>query len=300
MPTWSPINIYRLSSWVRSTCIPLLIISHHQPIFPLPNGKSASNDYLDELWNGVREKKVPYTEPLRNLFRKDLLSAMFAAIDQGLCYFNGLRSSFIRGPARQRCVDWILKHQEPEGDWGGIFPAMHFSILALHLERYSVNNQVIKRGLAAIERFAWEDYKGKRIQTCVSPFWDTILMSIGLWDAGVPQNEKCFDRVMDWAKARQVENPNGDWRVLNHSSISGGFPFQYYNQWYPDVDDTAVAILAFLRHDPDNGGSRCVLSAVEWVLDMQNSDGGWVSLILLSCCFRSFRLYHLTIATGSV
>ena len=299
MPAWAPINIYRLSSWVRSTCIPLLVISHHKPVFPLPNGRSASNDYLDELWYNAQEKKVPYTKPLSELLQTDVLSWSFAAIDSVICCFNGLRLLFTRGPARRKCVGWILEHQEPEGDWAGIFPPMHLNILALILEGYSVDDKCVKHGLDAIERFAWKDREGKRIQTCISPLWDTVLMTIGLCDAGVPISDERLNKAMKWVESRQIVGPEGDWRIYCSGSKSGGFAFEYFNRWYPDLDDTAAATLAFLKQDPDSGGSQCVLSAVEWMLDMQNLDGGWVSSFLSLTCYWFFKSMGLTACIGS-
>ncbi len=134
MPSWAPINIYSFSSWARSTIIPLLIISHHRPIFELPNRKAASNDFLDELWFDPVEKAVPYAKPFWDLWRTDSVALAFTAIDKLLYQLGGLRSFPLRGYARRRCVDWILEHQEASGDWAGIFPPMHVGLLALKLE----------------------------------------------------------------------------------------------------------------------------------------------------------------------
>lgn len=177
--------------------VPLLIISHHRPIFALPNGRSAQNDFLDELWNNSLRKDVPYTKPLMDLWRADRIKFAFATIDTVLSYFNGLRSFFLRGYARRQCVQWVLEHQEKSGDWAGIFPPMHFGLLALILEGYDTDHSRIQRGLEAVERFAWEDDAGKRIQSCVSPVWDTILMTIGLCDAGVCGEESHLSKAVE-------------------------------------------------------------------------------------------------------
>ena len=277
MPSWAPINIYRFSSWARSTIVPLLVISHHKPTFPLPNGRLARNDFLDELWCGGSQRHVPYTQTLKDLWRVDRVECAFAAIDIILSYMNGLRSFFLRRHTRGLCIKWILDHQENAGDWAGIFPPMHTGLLALYLEDYAVESDIIQRGLQAVERFGWQDEGGKRIQACVSPVWDTILMTVGLVDSGARGSDYDLTKAIDWIKAHQLLGPEGDWRVYRPGVAPGGFSFEYFNAWYPDVDDTAAAVLAFLKQSPDSAGSLPVRRAVTWILGMQNSDGGWAA-----------------------
>ena len=280
MPAWAPINIYKLSSWARSTSVPLLMVSHHRPIFPLPNGQSAHNHYLDELWSSPSQKAVPYCKPLRELLWIDLVAFAFAFIDMVLSYLGGLRGFFLRKHALRQCSAWILEHQEASGDWAGIFPAMHVGLLALILEGHSLNDSCVVRGLEAVERFVWQDKRGKRVQACVSPVWDTILMTIGLRDGGVDGSNEHLLKAVEWVRKRQLLGPEGDWRIYNSQSSPGGFSFEYFNTWYPDVDDTAAAILAFVKQDPSSIGLPFLTSAIEWILGMQNSDGGWAAFDL--------------------
>ena len=275
MPAWSPINIYKFSSWARSTIVPLLIVYHHQPIYPLPNGRSAENNFLDELWCNPSDKMASYSPPLWDLWRTDSFGFAFAAVDRILHYLGGLRRSPTRTYARKLCIDWILSHQEESGDWAGIFPPMHISLLALTLEGYTLDDPPVYRGLEAVERFAWRDRAGKRVQACVSPVWDTILMTIGLCDAGLRADSDILKTAVNWIQARQLLGPEGDWRVYSSQQIPGGFSFEYFNSWYPDVDDTTAAILAFLKQDSESARSSCVMQATLWVLGMQNRDGGW-------------------------
>ena len=274
MPNAALISIYRLASWARSTIVPLLIVSHHRPIFALPNGESDTNDFLDELWVNPAQKNVPYSPPFRQLVKTDAVATSFVVIDRILHILGGLRNSPTRYYARRKCIDWILEHQETEGDWAGIFPPMHVGILALCLERYTLNDSPVQKGLEAIERFAWSDERGKRVQACVSPVWDTILSTIGLCDANMASHHTAH--AMNWIKDRQICGPEGDWRVLKPNITAGGFSFEYFNRWYPDVDDTAAAVLAMTKQDPQLRDFLLpVVKAVQWILGMQNNDGGW-------------------------
>ena len=277
MPSQLPINVYALSSWARSLIVPLLITRHHQPIYALPNGRTASNDFIDELWLDAENKMVPYGPTLLELWRNDTLGCIFGVLDKVLYNLGGLRRFPLRGSARRQCVNWILEHQENNGDWAGIIPPMHASILALLLEGFTIEDPRLQRGLSAIEQFTWQDDDGKRIQACISPVWDTVLMTRALCDAGIDKNDERLQRAVEWCKARQQLGKEGDWRIYSPKSVSGGFAFEYHNSWYPDVDDTAAAILAFVRQNPQSVNSSSVERAALWILGMQNSDGGWAA-----------------------
>lgn len=156
---------------------------------------------------------------------------------------------------------------------------MHAGIQALLLEGFSINHPRIQAGIEAIERFAWEDKKGKRIQACLSPVWDTLFIIRGLCEAGpetrISSDDPRIAQAVHWIKQRQIKGPVGDWRIYKPALPPGGFAFEYHNTWYPDVDDTANAVLALLEQDPAAVETTCVADAVSWMVGMQNSDGGW-------------------------
>jgi squalene-hopene/tetraprenyl-beta-curcumene cyclase len=173
-------------------------------------------------------------------------------------------------------MQWILERQEKTGDWAGIFPPMHASVYAFILEGYTLKDDPVRLGIQAMERFAWEDKQGKRIQPCVSPVWDTALMTIGLCDAMSP-NRTTLDQAITWIRNRQLLRSQGDWQIYRPNLAPGGFSFEYENSWYPDVDDTAAIILAQLKYDKASLTSSSVLAAATWICGMQNPDGGWAA-----------------------
>lgn len=283
VPPRSPVNIYALSSWARGTMVPLFIIFHHKPIFALPNGRSENNDFLDHLWLNPNDKNLPYNAPALEVFKSSRLSwkSFFTASDLLLQGYERLVSRKVpkklREYAVQKCEDWVLQHQEKSGDWAGIFPPMVNGVLALHLQGYPLHNDHMRLGLEAIERFAWEDENGFRMQACESPVWDTVLAMIGMVDAGHDGAEPLMQRAREWVAKKQIICNYGDWKVYNSKGPSGGWSFEYENTWYPDVDDTAAAVIAFLKQDPASGDSFTVRRACEWIVSMQNKDGGWAA-----------------------
>jgi squalene-hopene/tetraprenyl-beta-curcumene cyclase len=256
----------------------MMLVRHHQPIYALPNGTSVENDYLDELWCDPKNKNIPYTASFWDLlWKKEMTSMAFTALDSIIYYLGGLRHFPLRRYARQQCVKWILDHQEISGDWAGSWPAMQSSVLALTLEGFDLNHSAVHRGLEAIERFTCNDQQGKRLQVTVSPVWDTVHMMVALCDSGMTLDDKRLKRAVQWIKDHQLLIPKGDWRVYNPSLEPGGWSFQYFNTQNPDVDDTVTAILALVKHDPKMVASPRISRAVQWILGMQNRDGGWAA-----------------------
>lgn len=156
LPPISVINIFKFASWARGTIAPLLIICHHQPVYALPNGKYAENDYLDELWQDHTMKNIQCGPTLLEMASQgDVTGLAFGILDKLLYQLNGLRSvPFLRTYARKECMKWILERQEPTGDWAGIFPPMHASIFAFVLEGYSLDDTPVRLGIEALENFA--------------------------------------------------------------------------------------------------------------------------------------------------
>jgi squalene-hopene/tetraprenyl-beta-curcumene cyclase len=173
-------------------------------------------------------------------------------------------------------MSWILKRQEKTGDWAGDFPPMHASMCALVLEGYKLDDDPVRLGFQALEIVAWEYHKGKRILACVSPVWDTALMTIGLCDTMSP-NKQTIDHALTWTRARQLLEPRRDLRVYRPNLATGRASFEYEKSWYPDVNDTAAIILAQVKHDAGSTTSDSVIAAATWIPGMQNPDGGWAA-----------------------
>lgn len=277
MPPSFFLNIYTLCSWARSTLIPCLIIRHHEPVYALPNGRSADNDFLDELWSNPRNKNIPFAPPLSSmLWKGDYIEYGFTLFDKVLVLLGGLKHSPTRGLARKKCIDWLLEHQEVQGDWAGFFPPIHGSVWALIEEGYSLDHKAVVLGLEALERLSVTDARGKRLAPTVSPLWDTALMLGAMCDAGIGRDLR-LQKAANWIKERQSLGPEGDWRIYSPSQQPGGWSFEYFNTWYPDVDDTAVVVMSLIKQDPYFIESECILNAVTWMLGLHNSDGGFAA-----------------------
>jgi squalene-hopene/tetraprenyl-beta-curcumene cyclase len=257
LPSWFPLNIYDWACWARQTIVPLTIVSAHRPVRPLPFD-------LSELRAGrAGRRPEPGWE------------TVFTALDRMLHRYERRPLRTLRRVALRRAVEWIVARQEPDGSWGGIQPPWVYSLIALHLQGYHLDHPVMTKGLRGLTRFTIEDAKGRRLEACQSPVWDTALAINALLDAGTPSDHPNLVQAARWLLDQEVRGP-GDWAVRRPSLEPGGWAFEFDNDNYPDIDDTAEVILALRRVDHPNA-RPAIDRAVRWLAGMATRDGGFAA-----------------------
>jgi squalene-hopene/tetraprenyl-beta-curcumene cyclase len=258
--------IYEMSSWARGSTVPLLVVFDQKPVYRLDPAIS-----LDELYT---EGFVPTGE----LNKTGNWTDLFVYLDDAFKLAEELNLVPLRREGVAMAERWILERQEASGDWGGIIPAMLNSMLALKVLGYDVNDPIVQRGLEAIDRFAIETEDGYRMQPCVSPVWDTAWVVRALVESGVAPNHPAIVRAGEWLIEKQILD-YGDWAVKNRVGKPGAWAFEFENRFYPDLDDTAVVIMALNRVKlPDEALKYQVMQrAVEWSATMQCRQGGWAA-----------------------
>ena len=185
---------------------------------------------------------------------------------------------WLRRIAMHRAERWIIARQEADGSWGGIQPPWVYSIIALHLLGYSLDHPIMRAGLEGLDRFTiWDRDDGtRRLEACQSPVWDTALAVVALADAGITATDGRLARAAHWLVDEQINGP-GDWAVRRPRLAPGGWAFEFDNDHYPDIDDTAEVVLALDRvRDVDvNRVGTAIDRAVHWTDGMQCRDGGF-------------------------
>ena len=261
LPPWAPLNPYDFACWARQTIVALSVVWAHRPVRPLPFR-------VDELRTGSR----PELEP-RTLAGRALL-----ALDRPLHAYERRPLRTLRRLALARAERFIVKRQEADGSWGGIQPPWVYSLIALDLQGYPVDHPVMRRGLEGIETFIVEEDGFRWLEACQSPVWDTALAVIALTDAGLDGADPALIDAADWLLAEQVM-VRSDWAVRRPKLGPGGWAFEFENDNYPDVDDTAEVALALRRVSHPDGErlDRAVKLGTEWLLGMQSSDGGFAA-----------------------
>ncbi|MBK9706369.1 MAG: squalene--hopene cyclase [Acidobacteria bacterium] len=276
LPKWFPFNIYTMASWARSSTVPLLVVIDKRPV-------TDAGVTADELYVEGSIEKADVS--LKNNDRTTA-GSFFLAADKLLKFFN--RAGIV--PFRQKGIQaserWVIERQDTTGDWAGIVPAMLNSILMFHVLGYSAAHPYIKRGLDALDRFCIEEgvIQGSelpqylRLQPCISPTWDTALGLTALLDSGVPPNDPRVKAAGDWLLTKQIFR-YGDWAIFNRKGKPAGWAFEFFNDYYPDVDDTAAVIMALLgtKLDQEPYKLEACRAATEWVMSMQCKNGGWAA-----------------------
>ena len=266
LPHWFPINIYNLSSWARSTIVPLSVVLEIKPL-----GAIRERERIDELYKD-RSRRPPITAK-----RLPFLSwkRFFLVLDSVMKIMERFPLRPLRKRAMKYTERWILEHQEKTGDWGGIQPAMINSVLALAALGYDASREPFRKGLEALERFTVETDDELLLQACISPVWDTALTALGLLYSGMDKDHPSLVEACQWLASKQIFE-KGDWSIKRPDLAPGGWAFEFQNDWYPDVDDTAVVLMLlnrFAGEDLITGENR--EKALRWVLGMQGKDGGW-------------------------
>ncbi len=268
LPKWAYLNMYEFSSWSRATIVPLSIVMAIRPVRKLPP------------WARVQELYVRPPRPMDYTFTKEegilTWKNIFIGVDHLLKVYERSPIRPFMKKALSLSEKWVMDHQEPSGDWGGIQPAMLNSILALNCLGYSNDHPAVQKGLDALANFCIESEDNIVLQSCISPIWDTALSLKGLIDAEVPRDHPALVKATQWLLDREVRKP-GDWKVKSPDLEPGGWAFEFLNDWYPDVDDSGIVMMAI--KEVKIKGSKVKDDAIErgirWCLGMQSKNGGW-------------------------
>ncbi len=258
LPKWVPLNIYDFGCWARQTVVALTVVGAHRPVHELDLS-------LDELRSGA---PAPLAKPLTTW------AGRFQLLDRVLHLYERRPIRFLRRAALRRAENWIVKRQEADGCWGGIQPPWVYSLIALHLQGYALDHPVVRSGIAGLDGFTVNDSLGRRLEACQSPVWDTALAVTALADAGLTPDDPVLTSAARWLLAEEIAVP-GDWSVRRPELAPSGWAFEFANDWYPDIDDTAEVVLALLRTTEPAG--EAISRAVAWVEGMQCRDGGWAA-----------------------
>jgi squalene-hopene/tetraprenyl-beta-curcumene cyclase len=257
MPSWLPLNIYDWACWARQTIVALAVLQSFRPSRPLPFT-------IDELRTGVTPRRPP----------ADPWARLFIVLDKALHRYRPVKS--VRRAALRRCADWIIARQEKDGSWGGIQPPWVYSLMALNMLGYDVTHPIMAKGLAGLDQFTLfrdsPDGPMRTFDACQGPVWGTVLMMVGLADAGLPPDHPALVNAGRWVLGEEIRGP-GDWQVRRPKLAPAGWSFSFENDVYPDNDDTAEVVLALRRVEPRN--QAAIDRGLAWLTGMQSKDGGW-------------------------
>ena len=264
LPRWFPFHLEKVSYWSRTVIVPLLMLASLKPKARNPRGISVA-----ELFPVPPDDVRGYiTNPTGRG-----LGSLFIALDAVLRRCEPMFSRTMRGRAIKRAENFIKPRLNGEDGLGAIFPAMANVVMAYAALGYADDHDDFRNALAAVRKLVVVGEERAYCQPCLSPVWDTGLAAHAMLEAGVAPDSACMTACGDWLQQREVRD-HGDWTARRPGLPPGGWAFQYENDHYPDVDDTAVVAMALHRADPAR--FKDVLDrAATWIVGMQSKNGGW-------------------------
>jgi squalene-hopene/tetraprenyl-beta-curcumene cyclase len=263
LPPWCPLNIYDFACWARQTVVALSVVGAYRPARPVGFD-------LAELYTGAERIPPPQAPPWT-------VAGLLQRADTVLHrYHRRPLLPAVRRYALRRAVAWIAQRQEADGSWGGIQPPWVWSLIALSVSGHGLDHPLVRGGLAGLERFTVVTDGLRRLEACQSPVWDTALAIIALADAGLPGDHPALVRAAGWLLNEEVR-VKGDWTVRRPRLAPGGWSFEFDNDFYPDIDDTAEVVLALRRVDYPSAAllEAAVNRGIRWATGMRSRDGGW-------------------------
>ncbi len=266
LPKWFPFHINKVSYWSRTVMVPLFVLCTMKPKASNPRGIDIRELFITPPEDELNYFKV--TTPLKRAF---LVLDRFGRLAEKLV------PKFIRRYSIRKCEQWFLARMNEKHGIGGIFPAMVNVYESLVVLGYSKSDPKRKLARQAIDSLLKDNGTSMYCQPCMSPIWDTALVSHALIETENEKNTTTeIKNALDWLKERQLSNEPGDWRIQKPELAGGGWAFQYSNYYYPDLDDTSVVAWAMHR-TKKNIYSKSIDRAANWVAGMQSRNGGFGS-----------------------
>ncbi|QBM76314.1 squalene--hopene cyclase [Sphingomonas sp. AAP5] len=267
LPRWFPVHLSKMSYWARTVIVPLLVLAAKKPV-----ARNVSGVRVDELYT---HKRAPLES--RAAGTKRAWTAFFNGLDVVLKAGEPLWPKRTRRRAIRACLDFVTQRLNGEDGLGAIYPAMANSVMMLDCLGCPADDPMRAIARESVERLLVIKDDEAYCQPCVSPVWDTALAAHAMLEAGGDDAEARAMAGLAWLKPLQVLDVKGDWAEEKPDVRPGGWAFQYNNAHYPDLDDTAVVVMAMDRAK-DRGGlpyDEPIARGVEWTVGLQSKDGGW-------------------------
>jgi len=263
--------LYQMSAWTRAIVVALAVVHASNPRRPVPAGFNLDELYLPGVPLGFRRDERTFT--WRNFF---------LAIDRFLKFWERHGSSALRRKAVRMAEQWMLARFENSDGLGAIYPPMMYAIMALDVLGYPPDHPASIEARRQFDRLMVDDGERFYFQPCFSPIWDTGLVGFALGKAqsvaGQPFAATAVERAAGWILANEIRR-KGDWSVKRPRTEPSGWAFEFRNEFYPDIDDTAMILLALSQARAADPAAQqaCQQRALKWILDMQGGDGGWAA-----------------------
>jgi squalene-hopene/tetraprenyl-beta-curcumene cyclase len=281
LPRWFPFHMTKVSYWARTVMIPLFVLGALKPLARNKRGVSVDELFLTPPKEvGMRPKAE---------HQKASWYLLFSGIDNVLRATEPMFPAGSRKSAIDKAVAFVKERLNGEDGLGAIFPAMANSVMMFDALGYPESDPDRAIARYSIEKLLIETDDEIYCQPCVSPVWDTGLAAHALLESGGEAEREAALKGLEWLKPKQVLDVKGDWAEARPGVRPGGWAFQYANPHYPDLDDTAVVVMALDRAANLPGSADKYGEPIgrgrEWIEGLQSKNGGWAA-------FDADNTYH--------
>jgi squalene-hopene/tetraprenyl-beta-curcumene cyclase len=264
LPKWMYFNLYAVSAWTRTMILPLAIVSTLRPVREL-----RPEQGIPELFTGT-DFSLGKLRGMPNSWRE-----MFLLIDLALKQYHKLPFHHTRQEAMRAAEQWLVERMEGSEGLGAIFPPMVYILIVFKALGYPEDHPKVVEAHQHLRDLFIREGDTIRIQPCHSPVWDTGLALHALAESGLKPESEAATGAAQWLIDKECRTAS-DWQMNCPDVEPSGWYFEFSNPHYPDVDDTAMAVMALRRC----GGSKArdsIRRGLHWLLAFQNDDGGWAA-----------------------
>jgi squalene-hopene/tetraprenyl-beta-curcumene cyclase len=266
LPRWFPFHLDKVAYWSRTVMVPLFVLCTRKPV-----AKNPRDVHIRELFTTPPEKERDYFR------RPGLIPKLFLLADRLGRMIDPLIPARMREKATRLAEQWTLERLNGEDGLGAIFPAMVNALEMMVLLGYPADDPRRVTAKRALQKLLVEGPSSAYCQPCVSPIWDTALAALAMQEAGDSTASDASVRALDWLKTKQLLDQPADWQVNRPGLAGGGWAFQFANDYYPDLDDTAVVVWAMHQARDSGRYAESMRRALDWLVGMQSKDGGFAA-----------------------
>ncbi len=273
LPRWFPFHLDKVSYWARTVLVPMMVVHTLRPKARNPSGVG-----IPELFLTPAAKVRTWPAGAQ---QSSFWAAVFAGVDKLLQVAVPHFPRRFRRSALAKAEQWVTERLNGRDGLGAIYPGMAYSAIMYETLGAAPDDPRLVQALRAIERLMVEHEDYAYLQPCVSPVWDTALACHALIEADQGGNSARVKAGLEWLKPLQILDVKGDWAAQRPDVRPGGWAFQYNNAHYPDLDDTAVVVMAMDRMQKHAASKvpgtydATVARAREWVEGLQSRNGAW-------------------------
>jgi len=261
-----PFNfLYQMSSWSRTIVVPLAVVHAANPRRAVPEGFN-----LDEIWlpgAGAEFRRDERLFTWRNFF---------LAADRFLKWWERCGLQSVRRKAVEKSKEWMVDRLEHSDGLGAIYPPMMYAVMALDVLGFAKDHPLRVEAVNQFHSLMVDDGDRFFFQPCFSPVWDTAIAAYALGQSRAAS--PALRRAADWLLTREIRR-RGDWAIKRPNVEPSGWAFFYSNEHSPDIDDSAMVMLALSQAPGSDRAAQqaCHKRGLDWLLAMQSSDGGWAA-----------------------